>query len=108
MKKEELLALADKYQAKADADFQNYQETGMTRYGTSYRKNEELANALRMAADAADEHYAYIALKAQMATFTQRSQELKYADEEKKEAQTEALLRDMVAYGVLQGFTRRD
>lgn len=108
MKKEELLALADKYQAKADTDFQNYQETGLTRYGTSYRKNEEMAYAFRMAANAADEHYAYIALKAQMATFVQRAQELKYTDDEKKEARTEALLRDMVAYGVLQGFTRRE
>ena len=30
MSKEELMKLAEKYQAKADADFQNYQETGIS------------------------------------------------------------------------------
>lgn len=108
MTKEDLLVLAEKHQAKADADFQNYQETGMTRYGTSYRKNEEMADAFRMAANASEEHHSYIGLKAQMATFAQRAQDLKFADEDKKEAQTNALLRDIVAYGVLHGLVRRD
>jgi hypothetical protein len=108
MKKEELEKLAEKYQAKADTDYQNYQETGMTKYGTAYRKNEDMADAFRMAANAADEHHAYIAMKAQMATFAQRAHELKYADDEHKEDQTKALLRDIVAYGVMHGFVRRD
>ncbi len=63
MNKEELKNLADKYRKKADTAFQNYQETGVTQYGSSFRRNEELADALRMAADAADEHFAYISLK---------------------------------------------
>lgn len=40
MKKEELLKLADSFQKKADAAFENYQETGMSRYGNAYRRNE--------------------------------------------------------------------
>ena len=85
MKKEELLKLADSFQKKADAAFENYQETGMSRYGSTYRRNEELADALRMAAGAADEHNAYIHMKGQMSELT------------------EALVRELVSYGKMSG-----
>lgn len=109
MTKEELEKLAEKHQAKADADFQNYQETGITRYATSSRKNEDMADAFRMAAAAADEHNAYIAMKGQMANFVWRSKMASAAEtEEKRDELVEALLRDLVSYGVLQGLIRRD
>lgn len=57
MKREELEALAAKYQQKADLAFQNYQETGMTRFDREHRNNEDLAEALRMAARAADDSH---------------------------------------------------
>lgn len=57
MKREELEALAAKYQKKADEAFQNYQDTGMTRFDRAYRNNEDLADALRMAARAADDSH---------------------------------------------------
>ena len=57
MDKKSLMKLADGFQKKADAAFENYQQTGMSRYGSAYRRNEELADALRMAAGAADEHH---------------------------------------------------
>lgn len=55
MKREELEALAAKHQKKADEAWQNYQETGMTRFDLERRKNEDMAEALRMAARAADD-----------------------------------------------------
>lgn len=55
MKREEIESLAAKYQQKADRAFQNYQETGMTRFDREQRNNEDLAEALRMAARAADD-----------------------------------------------------
>lgn len=104
MSKEELMKLAEKYQAKADADFQNYQETGMSRYGSSYRRNEELADALRMAAGAADEHHAHISMKAQMANFAWRAKAASVAEtEEKRSELTEALVRELVSYGKMFG-----
>lgn len=100
MSKEELMKLAEKYQAKADADFQNYQETGISRYGSSYRRNEDMAEALRMAAGAADEHRAYISMKGEMANFASRAQMAAIADtEEKRDELTEALVRDLASYG---------
>lgn len=109
MKKEELEKLAEKYQAKADADYQNYQETGMTRYGTAYRKNEDMADAFRMAAAAADEHHSYIAMKGQMANFAWRAKMASTAEtEEKQDELAKAIVRDLVSYGVLQGLIRRE
>ena len=104
MKKEELLKLADSFQKKADAAFENYQETGMSRYGSAYRRNEELADALRMAAGAADEHNAYISMKAEMSSFAWRAKMASVADtEEKRSELVEALIRDLVAFGRLMG-----
>ena len=104
MKKEELLKLADSFQKKADAAFENYQETGMSRYGSTYRRNEELADALRMAAGAADEHHVYISMKAQMANFACRAKAASVAEtEEKRSELTEALVRELVSYGKMSG-----
>lgn len=109
MTKAELEKLAEKHQAKADADYLNYQETGITRYDTSRRKNEDMADAFRMAAAAADEHHAYIAMKGQMANFVWRAKMASDAEtEEKRDELVEAILRDLVSYGVLQGMIRRD
>ena len=48
MDKKKLMELAERYQRKADAAFQNYQETGITRYDTARRNNEDMAEALRL------------------------------------------------------------
>lgn len=56
MTEKELLALAEKYQAKADRNYRNYQETGLSRYDRERRNAEELADAMRMAANAAEDH----------------------------------------------------
>lgn len=46
MDKKKLMELAERYQHKADTAFQNYQETGITRYDTARRNNEDMAEAL--------------------------------------------------------------
>lgn len=68
MKREEIEALAVKYQAKADKAFMNYQETGMTRYDREHRNNEDLADALRMAARAADDAHKLVDLRVTLST----------------------------------------
>ena len=102
--KTELEQLAYKYQVKADKAYRNYQETGITRYSTAHRDNEDLADALRMAADAADEHQAYFSMQAQMMNFAAKAQHLLYAPpDDAKEAETDRLLKNLVSYGKLQG-----
>lgn len=60
MDKKTLETLAERYQKRADRAFENYQETGIKRYDTERNNMEDLADALRMAANAADEHNAYV------------------------------------------------
>lgn len=56
LSKEDLGKLAAKYQDKADRAYQNYQETGVFRYDRECRNAEDMAEALRTAANATDEH----------------------------------------------------
>lgn len=42
MDKDKLYKLAERYQNKADTAYNAYQETGITRYDTARRNNEDL------------------------------------------------------------------
>ena len=74
MTEEKLYAMAERYQTKADRAYQVYQETGITRYDRERRNAEELADALRMAASAADEHTQLIGLRAELYSLAIRAQ----------------------------------
>ena len=107
MTKDRLKQMAANFRRKADKDFQNYQETGIGRYGNSYHRNEELADALDMAAAAADEHAEHLHMKYQLAVFAKQAQAIR----QKKEldpAKADKLLRELEAYGCLQGLIRRE
>lgn len=67
MDKEKLYKLAERYQNKADTAYNAYQETGITRYDTARRNNEDLAEAIRAAAAASDEHNELVHLRGNMA-----------------------------------------
>lgn len=109
MRKEELMKLADSFQKKADTAYQNYQETGASRYDSAYRRNEDIATALRAAAEAADEHQAYINLKMEMSNFASRARRaMLSASEEEKAELTEALIRDVVSSGRLHGLIGKE
>lgn len=66
LSKDELAKMAEKYQAKADTAYRNYQETGISRYDRERRNNEDLADALSAAANSAEEHLAYANLRAEV------------------------------------------
>lgn len=109
MSKKELMKLADSFQKKADTAFQNYQETGASRYDSAFRRNEDIAAALRAAAEAADEHNAYINLKMEMSNFASRARRVMlYTTEEEKAELTEALIRDIVSVGPLYGLISKN
>ena len=104
MKKKELEKLADSFQTKADTAYRNYQETGISRYSSTARRHEEMADAIRMAAQAANEHYAYTNLKMEMSNFASRAQKIGLtADEKERTKLVEALVHDMIVCGRLYG-----
>lgn len=63
MDRKRLQELAEKYYKKAEEAYQAYQETGIRRYDTQRRNNEELGDAMKAAANAADEHNDVIAFR---------------------------------------------
>ena len=63
-----LKKLIDRYQQKADTAYRNYQESGVSRYDREYRNNEDLADALRVALNANDEHTQLISIRSDLAT----------------------------------------
>ena len=79
--------LCDQYRKKADRNFRNYQETGEPRYERESRTAEEIADALSVALDHAEEHDKYICLKIAVADLARKAEDLlhdgdrsKYAD----------------------------
>lgn len=110
LSKKELERLAEAYQKKYDAAFRNYQDTGIGRYATAARRAEDMADALRMAANAADEHAAHVDMKGQLANFAWRAASIKSGGLPPAEAQakTDALISELVAYGQLLGLIRED
>ena len=74
MCKAELEALAEKYAAKADKAFQNYQETGISRYSREYHNAEGLFYAFHAAANAAEEHAALLGMQTVMHNLAGRAQ----------------------------------
>ena len=105
MDKKKLMKLADSYRAKADAAYENYQETGAARYYNSYHRNDDLAEALQMAATAADEHNALIVLRAELAHFAFRAAMAtsKQRTESEKAELAAALATDIAVYGRMHG-----
>ncbi len=79
--KKTLEEMAEKHQARADKAYSNYQATGIQRYDRDYRINEDLADALRMAAAAEEDHSKLAVLKSELVGLAYRADELAYKGE---------------------------
>ena len=105
MTKEKLRELAERYQKKADAAYDAYQESGITRYDTARRNSEEMADALRMAADAADDHMALVHMRG---TVSLLAVEARRAARSGDEDEMRKALRSMVSYAEGCGLIRKE
>ena len=63
MTKVEIVALAEHWQAKADRAMNRYQESGLPRHNREREQAQDLADALQIAASAADDHSELISLR---------------------------------------------
>lgn len=73
MTKVEIVALAEHWQTKADRAMKRYQESGLPRHNREREQAEDLANALRIAANAADDHSELIGLRCSLILLTNKS-----------------------------------
>lgn len=100
--KAELEALAKKYAAKADKAYQNYQETGISRYSREYQNAEDLFFAFQAAANAAEEHAALLGMQTVMHNLAGRAQK---ADTEEK---ARAVLEELVSHARIMGLAQEE
>lgn len=63
MTKVELIALAERWQTKADRAMERYQEDGLPRHNREREQAQDLADALQIAASAADDHSELVSLR---------------------------------------------
>lgn len=110
MKKADLERMADRYQAKADKAYQNYQETGTARYDREYRNYEDLAMALRMAASANDDHAQLISMRCDLAILGAKAEDIlasHYLDDALVDGKVRVFLGDLVAVASTYGLIRK-
>ena len=103
MTKKELIALADKHQEKAEKAYNNYQETGITRYSRDYRNNEDLAAALRMAANAEENHRSLVSLRVDISRVASSAADAERAAEDLKLSRMTAVIKELLAVARLHG-----
>ena len=95
--KERLEKLIAKYENQAARQFDNFQQTGITRYETAYRSAEDLADTLRMALNASDEHTALLHYRGQLSIFA--GDAVRADTPEKKER----VLKNLISFARMQG-----
>lgn len=106
MTKQEIEKLVDRYDAKAEKAFRTYQETGIQRYEREQHNAEDLADALRIAMNAQEDHDKLINLRAQLVWWASEAEQLLKGP---REAPVESLLRDLIAFaGVTAGFKKQE
>lgn len=103
---QEVKDLKREYQHKADTAFQNYQETGITRYDTARRNNEDMAEALRMAASAKEDHDRMIHLRGVLSQLAWRAAEANRASEEERPRKMQTVLGELLSAARMQGLIR--
>jgi len=103
--KKTLEKLIATYQKRADTAEQNYQETGVLRYHSTYWRNQDLADALRMALTAKDDHDALRDMRMMLSNFASRGaaavSSLRSQDERAELAMT--LAAEIADYGKRNG-----
>lgn len=105
--KSELEKIAENYQKKADQAFQNYQDTGMRRYLSESQKNEDVADALRAAANVVEDRQLLGSIKGQI-FWTASEAEKAIAKDAPKEELVD-ILNEIISYAVLNcNYKRRE
>lgn len=88
--------LIENYDRKAQRNYSNYQQTGMSRYLREYERADELAWYLRRAANHQSEHALLGELKASISTLCARAVT---ADERNDEEEIRKIVKELRAYG---------
>lgn len=110
MDKQRIEQLANKFRKKAENAYNNYQETGISRYAREYRNAEDIADALQVALNASDEHTAFINLRADIGRLAARADNVRRnvgVTPQAQEQRTEQMLNEVVSLAEAYHLYRR-
>ena len=68
--------LRDQYRARADTAYKNYQDSGDSRYYRTKNRAEDIADALQIALNAADDHNSMLDLRACLSALANKAQRI--------------------------------
>lgn len=68
--------LRDQYRARADTAYKNYQDSGDSRYYRTKNRAEDIADALQIALDAADDHNRALDLRSSIGALANKAQRI--------------------------------
>ena len=90
---------------KAEKAYRNYQETGITRYSREMRNNEDLADAIRMAARAADDSHKLVDLRVTFSALADKARRLRSLQ---NSPEVESFLKEVVAAARIRDLIREE
>lgn len=94
--------LRDQYRARADTAYQNYQDSGDSRYYRAKNRAEDIADALQIALDSVSEHNKLIDLRALVGDLAHEARQLIQSGDAVdirtflKRVEVEARVRDLI------------
>lgn len=103
MTEKELYDLAEQWQTKADRAMERYQETGLSRYNREREKAEDLAEAIRAAAMAADDRRHLISLRANVGWAARVADEALHLAGDKRAAKMDTLANNILSIARMEG-----
>lgn len=68
--------LRDQYRARADTAYKNYQDSGDSRYYRTKNRAEDIADALQIALDSADDHNRMLDLRSSLGVLANKAQRI--------------------------------
>lgn len=108
MEKEKIKKLIATYDKKAETAYMNYQNTGVTRYDTARRNAEELADALRLALNAKDEHDELLLYRSHVCQWAAAVKRIPYMAEDAKPEAMNRICQEVKALAKLKGLIKED
>lgn len=107
MDEKELKKLIDEYQRKADDAERMRQETGLQRYYTAYWKNQDMADALRIALSAKEDHETLQDMKSALSKFASKGAiaTSPFSSEDEQVKLALVLAKELAEYGRRNGLT---
>jgi uncharacterized protein YqeY len=92
----ELTQLIEKHEKKSEEAYRNYQDTGNGRYWSTHKKEEDLADTLKVALKHKEEHRKLVSISSALKNWAGTIAQMPYMTAERKEAEIKSILNEIM------------